>query len=343
MPVVSIIIPTYKHRDYVLQTLGSVFAQTFTDYEVIVVNDGSPDDTAAVLRPLVEAGKIKYIEQANAGQSAARNRGAAEARGEFLALLDDDDAWLPDKLAWQVKALREHPSAVMAWGDAENMRTGELLFDNQADGAKWQGDRVIHNCPVRSPGQTLIRRSIFEEIGGFDSSLWGTDDFDLYIRLAKRGEFIYERRVALKYRWHAGNASNQSQKMHENGQKVRRKHLAEVLDRVNRETGSRTANESTIESTIRSTNDPFQRFNDRVLLGWYYQLESEFHLARRYYRMAFWQRPMHFVRSGALSQARGAFLPGIVRSYWRRMKRTRVSEPQTGNPDCSPAIVSRQS
>jgi glycosyltransferase involved in cell wall biosynthesis len=262
------------------------------------VNDGSPDDTAAVLRPLVEAGKIKYIEQANAGQSAARNRGAAEARGEFLALLDDDDAWLPDKLAWQVKALREHPSAVMAWGDAENMRTGELLFDNQADGAKWQGER---------------------------------------------GEFIYERRVALKYRWHAGNASNQSQKMHENGQKVRRKHLAEVLDRVNRETGSRTANESTIESTIRSTNDPFQRFNDRVLLGWYYQLESEFHLARRYYRMAFWQRPMHFVRSGALSQARGAFLPGIVRSYWRRMKRTRVSEPQTGNPDCSPAIVSRQS
>ena len=97
MATVSVIIPTYNHVDYVAETLETVFAQTFGDYEVIVVNDGSPDGTAEVLRPSREAGRIRYIEQANAGQAAARNRGLAEARGEFIAFLDDDDLWPPDK------------------------------------------------------------------------------------------------------------------------------------------------------------------------------------------------------------------------------------------------------
>ena len=120
---VSVIVPTYKHRDFVLATLDSVFAQTFTDYEVIVVNDGSPDDTADVLRPLAEAGRIRYVEQENQGQAAARNRGIAQARGEFVALLDDDDLWPPDKLEWQVGCLRADPTAVAAYGYRETFGT----------------------------------------------------------------------------------------------------------------------------------------------------------------------------------------------------------------------------
>src|SRR4051794_22002333 len=119
MPLVSVIIPTYKHRDYVLRTLESVFAQTFTDYEIIVVNDGSPDDTADVLRPLVEAGRIRYIEQPNAGQASARNRGIAEARGEFIAMLDDDDLWPAGKLEWQVAEMHRDSDAVVIYGFAE--------------------------------------------------------------------------------------------------------------------------------------------------------------------------------------------------------------------------------
>ena len=117
-PCVSVIIPTYKHQDFVLATLDSVFAQTFTDYEVIVINDGSPDDTAEVLLPLAEAGRIRYIEQKNTGQSIARNRGIAEAQGEFIALLDDDDLWPPDKLEWQVEALRRQPDVALIAGPA---------------------------------------------------------------------------------------------------------------------------------------------------------------------------------------------------------------------------------
>jgi glycosyltransferase involved in cell wall biosynthesis len=115
-PTVSVVIPTYRHDAFVVQTLDSVFAQTFSDIEVIVVNDGSPDDTAALLRPIAQQGRIRYLEQANVGQAFARNRGMAEARGEFIGLLDDDDLWPPDKLAWQVEVLRAHPKAAVVYG-----------------------------------------------------------------------------------------------------------------------------------------------------------------------------------------------------------------------------------
>src|SRR5439155_3912895 len=119
MPTVSIIIPTYNHRQYVLETLESVFAQTLADREIIVINDGSPDDTAEVLRPLAASGRIRYIQQANAGPSEARNRGLAEARGRFVAFLDDDDLWPADKLAWQVEALQHAPEAALIYGRYE--------------------------------------------------------------------------------------------------------------------------------------------------------------------------------------------------------------------------------
>ena len=98
-PRVSIVIPTYQHCDFILRTLSSVFEQSLGDYEIIVVNDGSKDDTATVLAPLVDAGRITYIEQENRGQSHARNVGLSRARGEYIAFLDDDDIWPPEKLA----------------------------------------------------------------------------------------------------------------------------------------------------------------------------------------------------------------------------------------------------
>ena len=229
LPTVSVIIPTYKHRDFVPATLDSVFAQTFTDYEVIVVNDGSPDDTADVLRPLAEAGRIRYIEQENQGQAAARNRGIAEARGEFVALLDDDDLWPPDKLEWQVNALKEAPESVLVYGYRDTFGTEELPRkpgEIAPSGKVWAAF-LQDNC-ITSPGQTLIRTADLQKIGGCDASLWGVDDWDLYIRLAKQGDFIYEYRSALHYRVHFSNASKNSRKMYQNSCRVLYKHLGRV-------------------------------------------------------------------------------------------------------------------
>lgn len=227
-PVVSVIIPTYRHAEYVEETLGSVFAQTFVDYEVIVVNDGSPDDTAARLRPLAQAGRIRYIEQPNAGQAAARNRGLAEARGEFVAYLDDDDLWPADKLTWQVAALREHPAWVMVSGpsgqaDAE----GRRAEPSDANGAVEVRDtrELFVNSGIDSPGQVLVRREVLEKIGGFDPTLWGADDTDLWIRLSVHGEVGRVGRTALYYRRHAGNASHAAGRMFWNGVRMVRKNL----------------------------------------------------------------------------------------------------------------------
>ena len=226
-PTVSVVIPAYNHRDYVLATLDSVFAQTFTDYEIIVVNDGSPDDTAAVLRPLVDAGRIRYFEQPNAGQGAARNRGVAEARGRYIALLDDDDLWTPDKLARQVDALESNPNAVLAYGGWSRLEPDGTVTPHPDEGCPSGRvyDAFRKQCWLLSPGQALMRTTAVRSAGGFDPAIWGSDDWDLYLRLAREGEFFYDPRVCLHYRVHAANASRRAVQHAANHLKVVRRHI----------------------------------------------------------------------------------------------------------------------
>jgi glycosyltransferase involved in cell wall biosynthesis len=227
MPAVSVIIPTYNHRDFVLQALDSVFSQTFSDYEVIVVNDGSPDNTDAILAPLARSGRIRYVAQRNAGQGAARNRGLAESRGEFIAYLDDDDLWPPDKLEWQVDLLRKS-NALMLGGAVALFKDGEPPLPHVPwgpDVSILSAETLAEGNPFFSPGQTLIRKSALDRVGGFDATVWGIDDYDLYLRLSKCGDIQVDHRISLLYRLHAGNASKQRQRMAENSFKVVRRHF----------------------------------------------------------------------------------------------------------------------
>jgi glycosyltransferase involved in cell wall biosynthesis len=197
-----------------LQAIQSVLTQTFSDYEIIVVNDGSPDDTAAILRPMVEAGKIRYVEQPNQGQATARNRGLAMAKGQFVAFLDDDDLWPPDKLEWQVQMLSANPSLSAVGGglltideggkeiDRLPLSSGTVTFESLFDGN-----------PFFSPGQTLIRTDRLRDISGFDSSMSSADDYDVWFRLAKTGDIQRVDRISLQYRQHPLNASKNATKM----------------------------------------------------------------------------------------------------------------------------------
>lgn len=224
---VSVVIPTYGHRDYVEETLASVFAQRFTGYEVIVVVDGSPDDTAEILRPLAAAGRIRLIEQENRGQAAAREAGWRAAGGEFIAFLDDDDLWPPDKLEWQAALLRDSPAAVLVYGDYARLMPDGSLHPDLNTG--FPSGRVAREFRLRnwlqSPGQALLRRSALERVGGFDPGIWGSDDWEMYLRLAETGEFLYRRRTALHYRVHAANASRQAIRHAQNHLRVVRRHL----------------------------------------------------------------------------------------------------------------------
>ncbi|GJG86514.1 hypothetical protein tb265_16950 [Gemmatimonadetes bacterium T265] len=115
---VSVVIPTYRRAEYLQAALDSVFGQTRPPREVIVVDDGSPDDTAARLAPLAQAGRIRYVRQANAGMSAARNAGAALATSAYLLFLDDDDLLVPTALAWLVDEIERDPAVGFVYGDA---------------------------------------------------------------------------------------------------------------------------------------------------------------------------------------------------------------------------------
>jgi glycosyltransferase involved in cell wall biosynthesis len=225
-PVVSVVIPTYRREDRIEETLASVFAQTFRDFEVIVVNDGSPDNTAARLRPLVDAGRIRYCEQANAGQSAARNRGIELARGEFLALLDDDDLWPADKLAWQVAQLQRHPRAVLCYGYGESFGLEQNYRVPAGAGPQGiVGDELLRGNPILSPGQTLVRLKTVRELGAFDPAIRGAEDWDLWIRLSQVGELLYEERCSLNYRQAPNSVSQNARKMFRAGLQVLHKHL----------------------------------------------------------------------------------------------------------------------
>lgn len=213
--LVSVVIPAYNASVFLGQTLDSVLAQTHAELEVIVVDDGSTDATPDLLRGYGE--RIRALRQANAGQAAARNRGAQVARGEFIAFLDSDDLWDADKIARQVALLARHPAALATWCDHRMIDAeGRLIAASAAlNYPRPSGDilRALLLGPcIITPGLVLLRRAAFEATGGFDEApmMRGHEDYALWMRLATRGSFVYSPETLVSYRRHAGQATRQS-------------------------------------------------------------------------------------------------------------------------------------
>ncbi len=177
---VSVILPAYNAAAHLPDAIDSVLRQTFADFELIVVDDGSHDDTAAVARRYPQ---VRYVHQANAGVSAARNLGASMARGRFLAFLDADDCWRPAKLAVQHAAMAAQRDVLLS-------RTGFLEAERDHGGQEATGEVRLHEtlapsflCPYFSTSTVMVRRDAFERVGGFDTTLRVAEDVDLYLRV----------------------------------------------------------------------------------------------------------------------------------------------------------------
>jgi glycosyltransferase involved in cell wall biosynthesis len=206
-PKVSVIITTYNSMAYLPKTLDSVLGQTFTDFEVLIVDDGSSDNITEWIKELKDV-RIKTIFQSNQGVSVARNNGITNAQGEYIAFLDADDLWQPTKLEKQVLCLDKHLEVglVHTWVSLINEQsqpTGRNFISN-IEGNIWQQiieKNMIACCSV------MVRRTCFETVGGFDSSLRSAEDWDMWIRIADCYEVAVIKEILAYYRLLANSKS----------------------------------------------------------------------------------------------------------------------------------------
>jgi GT2 family glycosyltransferase len=205
LPLFSVIIPSYNRGQFITATLESVFAQEFRDYEVIVVDDGSTDDTARRLEPFI--GRIKLLHQANQGPGAARNLGVRNANGEYIAFLDSDDLWFPWTLATYAQIIQEkdHPTLIAGTlryfqneTDLHEVAFKPLALENYADYFS-ASQRGLY-CGT---GQMVVRRDAVLENGGFVETKINAEDHDLVMRLGTAPGFVNATAPAMiAYRQH---------------------------------------------------------------------------------------------------------------------------------------------
>ncbi len=209
MPKVSVIIPTYNSGHFLVEAINSVLDQTYKDIEVVVVDDGSTDNTREVLKSFGD--RIKCIFQENQGAYAARNRGLKEAGGEFIGVIDHDDMWLPEKLEKQMKLFEKDPELGFVCSATHTINeNGEIT-------GCWRRPKHCQdtfdclfetNFAFNLTG--VIRRQCMDAVGGWDSSLKFAGDYDLWLRLAKRFRFQYLDEPLALYRIHEKSITQES-------------------------------------------------------------------------------------------------------------------------------------
>ena len=208
MPTISVIIPTFNRQYCLSRTIDSVLQQTLKPSEIIIVDDGSTDNTINFLQQHYP--QIKLLQQTHQGVSAARNLGIEQATGEWIALLDSDDAWQPKKLERQIKALQKKPNYRICHTHEIWYRHGKRV--NQMDKHQKYGGHIFQQCLDScriSPSSVIIHKDIFASIGLFDESLPTCEDYDLWLRITAQHPVLYlSEPLAIKYGGHADQLSN---------------------------------------------------------------------------------------------------------------------------------------
>jgi len=206
-PRVTVIIPTYNRAAYLGEAIGSVLGQSLGDFELIVVDDGSTDDTPALLGAISDP-RLRVLRREHGGISASLNAGLRAARGRYVSRLDSDDVWRVELLQTLVAVLDARPEIGMAYGKGQAMDAGgRLLRHFQGMPPRFPDDGVrsllYDDCICTIA--TVARRACFDRVGGYDESLPANEDWDMALRLAQQYRFAFVDRVLAQYRWHDGN------------------------------------------------------------------------------------------------------------------------------------------
>ncbi len=219
MPKVDVIIPAYNAAKYLPAAIESVVAQSFEDWRIVLIDDGSTDNTSEVVAPYIEqlGPKLLYIYQPNAGLPAARNTAIRSSSAELLALLDADDVWLPCRLAESVKSFENRPQVGLSYGLVLRVDAGGEVIDTFWGNRGRAEGRIateIYTRKVQLPCPTMtFRRSCVDEVGLFDETMRATEDRDMWLRIALRYEVALVPKVIARYRIWLGSMSADPERM----------------------------------------------------------------------------------------------------------------------------------
>jgi glycosyltransferase involved in cell wall biosynthesis len=239
-----VVIATYNYGRYLPLALNSVLAQTFADFEVVVVDDGSNDCTSPVVKPFLEDARIKYLRTEHVGQPRAKNTGIRAARGRYVAFLDADDLWLPTKLEKQLELFRSDPELGVVYA--------RRLWIDESGRRLRRTERPCHRGDVLAEmfwrnficfSSSVAARSVLEEVGGFDENIPLAIDYDLWLRIALKYRFDYVDEQLVEYR--TGHVSLSSRQME------RAECVDGIMDRfVNRYGGRQRVSPALVRKTL---------------------------------------------------------------------------------------------
>ncbi len=250
MQKVSVIIPTFNCAAYLAQTINSVLNQTYGNYELIIVDDGSKDDTRQLIDSLMKknSGKIRYLYQDNQGVSVARNRGMAEAQGEFIAFLDSDDWWAPQKLAKQMSMFQSDRSLDIIFTNAHIFKNGKVQGTYVRDTDKNQmGEDIYYHLLLRNFvvfSSIAVKRSAAEEVGPFEKGMISAQDTDWLLRVVRSHKTGYIDECLVTYQVRSDSLSRFMSIRFQNYLDILKKNIArypEISDKLGQKLTNRFA------------------------------------------------------------------------------------------------------
>jgi glycosyltransferase involved in cell wall biosynthesis len=219
-PKISVILTTYNgsSRGYLSSAIESVLAQSYQNFELLIVDDGSTDNTKKRCSFYLENDRIRYIYQENSGLAAARNTGIRASSGEFLCFLDDDDVWKPEKLQKQLEFIQNRLSGVNNWG---LIFTWLELINEQGEVISYRGHHqegrlyrsLLFGNTVDAPSSVLIRREVFDNVGLFDESFENCQDWDMWLRISKEYMIFPVKEYLVQHREHRNRISFDNEKI----------------------------------------------------------------------------------------------------------------------------------
>lgn len=210
LPAVSVVIPAYNSAPFLRETIESVLGQTYSNLEIIVIDDGSTDDTERVMQTF--GSRVSYVKQENQGVSAARNHGIKLARARYVAFLDSDDLWVPQKLAEQIPLLDEDPEIGLVYSDwavvSEHGVVQPSFHSERPAASGHVFNELVETGFILTSG-TVVRRSCLDEVGDFDESLSIVQDYDLWLRICYRWKVaVTNKALVTKRSWNGSLSSN---------------------------------------------------------------------------------------------------------------------------------------